>query len=202
MGRPFGVDLHIQGLDTMKRILGDFPKSLNAAFKRSATMTGRVVKNAAKARAPSRRKSIRIGSKSVAMYGTSGSLKKSIDNVARKPKNAQGTSTWLGIIGAKKAMGAVGWVKWYKRAKGQPTYKNTTVSIEPSRYSHLVENGSMNKLWRSGRMVQVPARPFLRPAMDSSKSQALSITTDSVNKEIEKLVKSGKASPVSNGETS
>lgn len=42
MGRPFGVDLHIQGLDAMKRILGDFPKSLNAAFKRSATMTGKI----------------------------------------------------------------------------------------------------------------------------------------------------------------
>jgi hypothetical protein len=38
--------------------------------------------------------------------------------------------------------------------------------------------------------------------MDASKSQAVSITSDSVNKEIEKLVKSGKASPVSNGETS
>jgi hypothetical protein len=193
----FGIDLRITGYDTLKQALGQFPDSLNAAFKRAATKTGRALAKVAKAKAPSRKKSIRVGNKSFVMYGASGSLKKSIGMKVVKPKRYLGKPVWNAIVGARQGMDFSGWIAYWKPTAQHKAEKNTTVKISPSRYSHLVEKGFVAKIWASNQRRPVPARPFLRPALDGCKQYAEANTKESLDLELAKLVRTGKATPIS-----
>jgi hypothetical protein len=197
MGRGgFGVDLRITGFAVLQAALSEFPKSLNAAFKRAATKTGRAVAKIAKSKAPSRKKSIRIGNKSVEMYGASGSLKKSIGFIVVKPKRFVGEPVWNAIIGARRGFDIAGWIAYWKPTKQHKAERNLNVKISPSRYSHLVEKGFVAKLWASGKSRPVAARPFLRPALDGSKQYAEANTKESLDLELAKLARTGKATPI------
>lgn len=193
----FGIDLRVVGFARLQAAMSEFPKSLNAAFKRAATKTGRSVAKIAKAKSPSRKKSIRVGNKSVVMYGTSGSLKKSIGLKVVKPKRFAGQPVWNAIIGARQGMNVTGWIAYWKPTAQHKAEKNTTVNISPSRYSHLVEKGFVAKLWASNQRRPVPARPFLRPALDANRQYAETNTKESLDMELAKLFATGKATPIS-----
>lgn len=197
MGRGgFGINLRVTGFAVLEAALSEFPKSLNAAFKRAATKTGRALAKIAKAKAPARKKSIRIGNKSVEMYGASGSLKKSIGLKVVKPRRYAGTPAWNAIVGARRGMDIAGWIAYWKPTRAHKAERNLNVKISPSRYSHLVEKGFVAKLWASGKSRPVPARPFLRPALDGCKQYAEANTKESLDFELAKLAATGKATPI------
>jgi hypothetical protein len=93
-------------------------------------------------------------------------------------------------------MYTVGWIAYYKPTAQHKAERNLTVKISASRYSHLVEKGFVAKLWASGKSRPVAARPFLRPVLDGSKQYAEANTKESLDLELAKLARTGKATPI------
>lgn len=64
------------------------------------------------------------------------------------------------------------------------------VGASPSRAAHLIELGTKPRFHKSGKSTgQMPARPFLRPAFDAEKENALRILGEDLWLEIEKTAR-------------
>jgi hypothetical protein len=125
------------------------------------------------------------------MYGASQALKKSIGvKVATTRKGAVNA-----IVGPKRSSEAKVFIAYYKPTAAKKAQRNVTITIKPSKYAHLVENGFTAKIWASNKRIRVSAKPFLRPALDSNSGQVSGITTDYLQMAIDDLIAKGKISP-------
>ena len=90
--------LNIDGLSQLTDRLKKFPVAIRTALRRSARKVGGQVAKAAKAKAPNRKETVKVGKELVRMYGASQALKKSIGvKVATTRKGAVNA-----IVGPKR----------------------------------------------------------------------------------------------------
>lgn len=179
---------NIDGLPELIAKLSKFPVAIRTALRRSARKVGGQVAKAAKAKAPNRKETIRIGKELVRMYGASQALKKSIGvKVATTRKGAINA-----IVGPKRGSEAKVFIAYYKPTAAKKAQRNVTITIKPSKYAHLVENGFTAKIWASNKRIRVSPKPFLRPALDSNSGQVSGITTDYLQIAIDDLISKGK----------
>lgn len=179
---------NIDGLPELIAKLSKFPVAIRTALRRSARKVGGQVAKAAKAKAPNRKETIRIGKELVRMYGASQALKKSIGvKVATTRKGAVNA-----IVGPKRGSEAKVFIAYYKPTAAKKAQRNVTITIKPSKYAHLVENGFTAKIWASNKRIRVSPKPFLRPALDSNSGQVSGITTDYLQIAIDDLISKGK----------
>lgn len=179
---------NIDGLPELIAKLSKFPVAIRTALRRSARKVGGQVAKAAKAKAPNRKETIRIGKELVRMYGASQALKKSIGvKVATTRKGAVNA-----IVGPKRGSEAKVFIAYYKPTAAKKAQRNVTITIKPSKYAHLVENGFTAKIWASNKRIRVSPKPFLRPALDSNSGQVSGITTDYLQVAIDDLIAKGK----------
>lgn len=135
----------------------------SAAQARSVTLKGvraaaKVVQAAAKARAPKRKRS--------------GALKQSMGMKAAKGK--RGKTLAYAVVGART-----------KVVKMVPVGKSgRLVKAVPSKYAHLVERGTKPHGGHPGARP----KPFLKPALDSTKDQAAAAGMKAVAAELEKIM--------------
>jgi HK97 gp10 family phage protein len=182
---------NIDGLTELIAKLSKFPVAIRTALRRSARKIGGQVAKAAKAKAPNRKETIKIGKELVRMYGASQALKKSIGvKVATTRKGAVNA-----IVGPKRGSEAKVFIAYYKPTKAKVAQRNVTITIKPSKYAHLVENGFTAKIWASNKRIRVSPKPFLRPALDSNSGQVSGITTDYLQVAIDDLIAKGKITP-------
>jgi HK97 gp10 family phage protein len=181
----------IEGLSQLTDRLKKFPVAIRTALRRSARKVGGQVAKAAKAKAPNRKETIKIGKELVRMYGASQALKKSIGvKVATTRKGAVNA-----IVGPKRGSEAKVFIAYYKPTKAKKAQRNVTITIKPAKYAHLVENGFTAKIWASNKRIRVSPKPFLRPALDSNSGQVSGITTDYLQVAIDDLISKGKITP-------
>jgi HK97 gp10 family phage protein len=181
----------IDGLVELMTKLKKFPVAIRTALRRSARKIGGQVAKAAKAKAPNRKETIRVGDQLVRMYGASQALKKSIGvKVATTRKGAVNA-----IVGPKRGSEAKVFIAYYKPTRAKKAQRNVTITIKPSKYAHLVENGFTAKIWASNKRIRVSPKPFLRPALDSNSGQVSGITTDYLQIAIDDLIAKGKITP-------
>lgn len=154
--------------------LGRAPKALDAALKRAARLWATQTVKVARTKVPTRRTFYILHGKKYPTLGASQALKKSLGSKAKKSKK---TGQIYGVVGPRRK----------KHIQGVNPRTGQLVTIKPTRYAHLVEKGFLAKLWKSGKRVRVPGRPFLVPAYDATKSEALSLTGKSVREALNKL---------------
>jgi HK97 gp10 family phage protein len=182
---------NIDGLQELIGKLSKFPVAIRTALRRSARKIGGQVAKVAKAKAPNRKETIRVGDQLVRMYGASQALKKSIGvKVATTRKGAVNA-----IVGPKRGSEAKVFIAYYKPTRAKKAQRNVTITIKPSKYAHLVENGFTAKIWASNKRIRVSPKPFLRPALDSNSGQVSGITTDYLQVAIDDLIAKGKITP-------
>ena len=183
--------LNIDGLVELMSNLKKFPVAIRTALRRSARKVGGQVAKAAKAKAPNRKETVKVGKELVRMYGASQALKKSIGvKVATTRKGAVNA-----IVGPKRGSEAKVFIAYFKPTASKIAQRNVTVTIKPSKYAHLVENGFTAKIWASNKRIRVSPKPFLRPALDSNSGQISGITTDYLQIAIDDLITKGKIVP-------
>ena len=183
--------LNIDGLVELMANLKKFPVAIRTALRRSARKVGGQVAKAAKAKAPNRKETVKIGKELVRMYGASQALKKSIGvKVATTRKGAVNA-----IVGPKRGSEAKVFIAYFKPTRSKIAQRNVTITIKPSKYAHLVENGFTAKIWASNKRIRVSPKPFLRPALDSNSGQISGITTDYLQIAIDDLISKGKITP-------
>lgn len=183
--------LNIDGLSQLTDRLKKFPVAIRTALRRSARKVGGQVAKAAKAKAPNRKETVKVGKELVRMYGASQALKKSIGvKVATTRKGAVNA-----IVGPKRGSEAKVFIAYYKPTKAKVAQRNVTITIKPAKYAHLVENGFTAKIWASNKRIRVSPKPFLRPALDSNNGQISGITTDYLQIAIDDLISKGKITP-------
>lgn len=183
--------LNIDGLVELMSNLKKFPVAIRTALRRSARKVGGQVAKAAKAKAPNRKETVKVGKELVRMYGASQALKKSIGvKVATTRKGAVNA-----IVGPKRGSEAKVFIAYFKPTASKVAQRNVTVTIKPSKYAHLVENGFTAKIWASNKRIRVSPKPFLRPALDSNSGQISGITTDYLQIAIDDLISKGKITP-------
>lgn len=181
----------IAGLPELIAKLAKFPVAIRTALRRSARKVGGQVAKAAKAKAPNRKETVKVGKELVRMYGASQALKKSIGvKVATTRKGAVNA-----IVGPKRGSEAKVFIAYFKPTAAKIAQRNVTVTIKPSKYAHLVENGFTAKIWASNKRIRVSPKPFLRPALDSNSGQISGITTDYLQIAIDDLISKGKITP-------
>ena len=183
--------LNIDGLVELMSNLKKFPVAIRTALRRSARKVGGQVAKAAKAKAQTRKETVKVGKELVRMYGASQALKKSIGvKVATTRKGAVNA-----IVGPKRGSEAKVFIAYFKPTAAKIAQRNVTVTIKPSKYAHLVENGFTAKIWASNKRIRVSPKPFLRPALDSNSGQISGITTDYLQIAIDDLISKGKITP-------
>lgn len=181
----------IDGLTELISKLKKFPVAIRTALRRSARKIGGQVAKVAKAKAPNRKEMIKVGKEMVRMYGASQALKKSIGvKVATTRKGAVNA-----IVGPKRGSEAKVFIAYYKPTAAKKAQRNVMITIKPSKYAHLVENGFTAKIWASNKRIRVSPKPFLRPALDSNSGQISGITTDYLQIAIDDLISKGKITP-------
>lgn len=180
--------LNIDGLSQLTDRLKKFPVAIRTALRRAARKVGGQVAKVAKAKAPNRKETMRVGDQLVRMYGASQALKKSIGvKVATTRKGAVNA-----IVGPKRGSEAKVFIAYFKPTRAKAAQRNVTITIKPSKYAHLVENGFTAKIWASNKRIRVSPKPFLRPALDSNSGQVSGITTDYLQIAIDDLIAKGK----------
>lgn len=102
----------------------------------------------------------------------SGALKQSIG--IKSQKGTRGKTAALAIVGAR--------VKVQKAVK--PLRGKKKVIARPAKYAHLVEKGTKAHAGHPG----TKPRPFLRPAFDAVKTQALAAAAKVIAAEIQKVI--------------
>ena len=183
--------LNIDGLVELMSNLKKFPVAIRTALRRSARKVGGQVAKAAKAKAPNRKETVKVGKELVRMYGASQALKKSIGvKVATTRKGAVNA-----IVGPKRGSEAKVFIAYFKPTAAKKAQRNVTITIKPAKYAHLVENGFTAKIWASNKRIRVSPKPFLRPALDSNSGQISGITTDYLQIAIDDLISKGKITP-------
>lgn len=183
--------LNIDGLAQLTDRLKKFPVAIRTALRRAARKVGGQVAKAAKAKAPNRKETVRVGKELVRMYGASQALKKSIGvKITTTRKGAVNA-----IVGPKRGSEAKVFIAYFKPARAKAAQRNVTITIKPSKYAHLVENGFTAKIWASNKRIRVSPKPFLRPALDSNSGQVSGITADYLQVAINDLIAKGKISP-------
>lgn len=120
----------------------------------------------------------------IAMNKASGFLKKSIvsnapsrygflkKSIRIKVKNYKNKAVWVSVIGPKSD---------FKRNKGKVKRgekKGTPIVHRPSNYARLVENGT-----KTSR-----ARPFLKPALQATRSQFMNVLRQSIKDQVQTLL--------------
>ena len=195
------LGLRIPDMGSMISMFGTAINELDKAIKRAATKSGRIIRKSAKAKAPNRKSTIKIGNKTYRYYGFSGALKKSIDSNIRKMgrKSGYGASVrwalaWSAYVGAARKYKQKVFVRWYKPTKKKLAQTNFLMNVRPAWYSHLVEQGFVAKLFGTGKRVVVPARPFLRPALDTNASQIETLTLTEMEVQLNKMAQKQRAS--------
>ena len=183
--------LNIDGLVELMSNLKKFPVAIRTALRRSARKVGGQVAKAAKAKTPNRKETVKVGKELVRMYGASQALKKSIGvKVATTRKGAVNA-----IVGPKRGSEAKVFIAYFKPTAAKIAQRNVTITIKPSKYAHLVENGFTAKIWASNKRIRVSPKPFLRPALDSNSGQISGIMTDYLQIAIDDLISKGKITP-------
>lgn len=191
-----GTSVDVSNLASLLAMFAMAPQELDKAIKRTATKAGRIIKKTAKSKAPNRKSTVKIGGKTYRLYGYSGALKRSIDAHVMKPgakklvpRSYRWAMAWSAYVGASRKYKQKVFVRWYKPRKNKPTRTNFLMDARPVWYSHLVEKGFVAKIFGTAKRVVVPARPFLRPALDSNASQMESLTVQELQAQIDKLPK-------------
>jgi HK97 gp10 family phage protein len=193
-GNDHGLGLRIPEMASMIQMFGGAVKELDKAIKRAANKSGRIIRKTARSKAPNRKQTIKIGGKTYRYYGFSGALKKSIDYSAIKIGKKTGFSAsvrwamaWSTYVGASRKAKQRVFVRWYRNRKKSSVIRNSLITVRPAWYSHFVEKGFVAKLWNTGRRVVVPARPFLRPALDSHSREIENITIFEMDVQLQKM---------------
>ena len=187
----------ITGLERTVALMLNFPKAVSAAMKRAVTISSRLIAKDAKARVPQRRSYTKYNNKKIPYYGQTGTLKKSIGFKVVKPKSAIGTAlaplVWVGVVGPRKGrkFSGVAFKAYHKPKRTMPAQRDVIVPVIPKFYAHLVEHGATIKIWRSGKTKRVPARPFLKPALAANQGMITQLVRESLEIQIEKLIKKG-----------
>lgn len=189
-----GLGLRIPEMASLISMFGTAVKELDKAIKRSATKAGRMIRKTARAKVPNRKSVIKIEGKTYRYYGFSGALKKSMDYNVRKAGKKSGFGAdvrwalaWSTYVGAARKAKQRVFVRWYKPARKAAAVRNTLITVRPAWYSHLVEKGFLAKLWRSNKRRWVPARPFLRPALDTHSREIEDLTITEMEVQLAKM---------------
>lgn len=186
----------IEGMSQLVERMAKFPVAIRTAMRRAARKVGGQVAKAARAKAPSRKQTMRVGKELVRMYGASQALKKSIGvKIATTRKGAVNA-----IIGPKRGSTAKVFIAYFKPTAAKAAQRNVTITIKPAKYAHLVEKGFTAKIWASNKRIRVSPRPFLRPALDANSGQVASITVDYLQIAMADLIARGKISPDAGGD--
>lgn len=195
--RDASVTVSFAGLERTIAIMLNFKKALSAAIKRAVTMSSRRITNDARARVPQRKRFTRYNNKRVPYYGQTGTLKKSIGFKVTKPRYASSSPLapliWVGVIGPRKGRkySGVAFKAYHKPKRKSIAQRNVLVPVIPKYYSHLIEHGHTLKIWGSGKTKRIPARPFLKPALLANQGTILQMTRESLDIQIDKLIKKG-----------
>jgi len=196
---PFAIkdNFEVKGLRDLMDRLAKFPVAMRTACRRAARKIAGQIARLARAKAPSRKETVKVGNRTVRMYGASQTLKKSI--------GVKVTTTRMGIVtaivGPKRKSESEVFIAYYKPRKAYPAQRNVTVTANPVKYAHLVELGFNAKIWGTGKTVRVAPKPFLRPALDGNKSQVSTITASYFQIVIDDLISKGKLAPETGGDT-
>lgn len=196
-GEP--LNLSVPDLGALIGLFGGAVRELDKAIKRAATKAGRILKKAARAKAPSRKTSIRIAGRAYRHYGSSGALRRSIDANIRKPGQRSGgvsirwALAWSTYVGAARKYSQMVFARWHRPSRARPAVRDALIRVRPAWYAHLVERGFVAKVFGTGRRVVVPARPFMRPALDANAQSIATLTVAELESQLEKMAQKQRA---------
>lgn len=157
--------METKGLKELSAILDQFPEKMRRSHITSALRAGgKEVVSAAKSKAQQAREP------------SSGALAESIGIRARKSRNGGQHRILIGPLRNDK-QAFLQYLSFYGISLSS---KNAKSGI---RHGHLVEFG------HSYPGGSVPARPFMRPAMDSQKSRVVAVFRDTLRKRINSTIK-------------
>jgi hypothetical protein len=162
---PIQVQYKIEGLDQLKRKLGELPNRVqNKVIRQSLTKGARIVARSIKDDAPVAKPKQHISGVDIRAGGGKGLLKKSIGQVIR---TRRGTDMTYAVIGAKRGLRRL--IGFTQGSATGLKRRSHAVYMNPSRYAHLME-----------RETQFQSR-----ASASSQSAALSKIASSMGEGIE-----------------
>ncbi len=177
--------LHLAGAKELVDALLDAGKKINPALRRVARASTTPILRTARSLVPAKRKRIMYHGKKVFRYGTTGQLKKSL---GYRVSTSKKTGAVYAIIGPRRGFKIMAFKAYHKPKRSVEAQRNVLVPVNPTNYSHLIENGFTAKLWRSGKLRPVPSKPFLKPALDANRSQVEEITARILSEELAKAM--------------
>lgn len=159
------------------------PNKLKAALKKAGQSASKYVVKRVQELAPQRVVHTQHDGKRVPVYGSSGTLKKSIG--FRVGVNRRNGHVYA-VIGPRRRFTAMAFIKYLRRRKSDPPRRNVMTMVRPSLYTHLVENGFTAQIWGQDRFVHVKPRPFLRPALRDAEDIIEGVTRKAILEELER----------------
>ena len=177
--------LNLAGAVELIDALRDAGKKIKPALRRVARACTTPILRTARTLVPAKRKRIMYQGKKVFRYGTTGQLKKSLGYRVTTSKK---TGAVYAIIGPRRKFDIKAFKTYHKPKRSVVAQRNVMVPVNPTNYSHLIENGFTAKLWRSGKLRPVAGRPFLKPALNANRSQCEDITARILSEELQKAM--------------
>lgn len=159
------------------------PNKLKAALKKAGQQAAKYVLQRVRELAPQRVVRVMHQGNKVPVYGSTGSLKKSIGfrvGVNRRTGNV------YAIVGPRRRFETMAFIQYFKPDKYQKAQRNIMTLVRPSKYTHFVENGFEANVWGQNRFVKVKARPFLRPALRDAEDIIEGVTRKAIIEELGK----------------
>jgi HK97 gp10 family phage protein len=179
------LHLYLAGANELIQALQEASKKINPALRRVARAATTPVLQSARQLVPASRKKVLYQGKKVFRYGTTGQLKKSLGYRVTTSKK---TGAVHAVVGPRRGFKIMAFKAYHKPKRGVDAQRNVLVPVNPTYYSHLIEKGFTAKLWRSGKLRPVPAKPFLGPALNANKDQIEEITARILTDEIIKTM--------------
>jgi len=169
--------------NAMAYLRSEAPAKLKSSLKKAGQMASSYMVKRVQELAPQRIVRVTHDGKRVPVYGSSGTLKRSIGfrvGVNRRNGNV------YAVIGPRRRFTSMAFIKYLKRRKSDPAKRNVMTMVRPSLYTHLVENGFTAQIWGQDKFVRVKARPFLRPALRDAEDIIEGVTRKAILEELGK----------------
>lgn len=169
------VGMRLNGLSDIIAEFQAMQMSIKPILRQAAKRSATPIVQQARSLLPSRGKRTLYNGKRVFTYGLTGQLKKSISARVLTSR----TGKIHAVIGPRRDSVAMAFKKYHKPNKSAKAQRNVMVRVKPSNYAHLMENGFLLKIWRTGRTKQIPplrGTGFLAPALASNQTLVESIT--------------------------
>lgn len=179
--------MSVSGIDDGLKKLSALRVSIKPILRQAARKSSTPITKMAKSLLPAKGKKIKYNGKKVFSYGRSGQLRKSMASRVATGRDGVVRS----IIGARRKFATEAFKAYHKPKRSVKAQNNVMVRVNPTYYSHLIEQGFTAKIWRSKKMRPVAGRGFLRKSLNANYANVQSITGQVLQARIDKVAGNG-----------